>query len=182
MKRFLCLTLLLFAFLPAGPTNTANAQEVFIGEIRMFGFTFCPRGWTEADGQLLDISTYSPLFSLYGTIYGGDGRTTFALPDLRSRVPVHIGEGPGLSSYILGEKGGQEEVSLSVDQMPRHDHEITQLTNPNGTTAGMVSRNGGGEQAIQTTLTGGGASHENRPPFLAIRYCVALEGIFPSRN
>lgn len=162
--------------------QTAYAQEPFIGEIRPVGFTFCPRGWAEADGQLLAITNYEALFSLYGTIYGGDGRTTFGLPDLRGRAAIHTGQGPGLSDYSIGEKGGAETVLLTEQQMPVHNHSFTELTNNNGATPGLVVRTGGGEQPTPTTEAGGSQAHENRPPFLTIRYCVALVGIYPSRN
>ncbi len=163
-------------------TKPALAQEAFIGEIRLVGYTFCPRGWTEADGQLLNISQYSALFSLYGTTYGGDGRTTFGLPDLRSRVPMHVGQGAGLSSYALGQKGGAETVTLTTNQIPSHSHTIVELTAATGTANGSRARTGGGEQDTATSATGGSQSHENRPPYLVLRYCVALEGVYPSRN
>jgi microcystin-dependent protein len=99
-------------------------QEPFIGEIRMFGGTFAPRGWALCDGQLLSISTYTSLFSILGTTYGGDGRTTFALPDLRGRAPIHAGTGPGLSPKTLGQKGGTQTETLSIVQMPSHNHTI----------------------------------------------------------
>ncbi|MEM8487044.1 MAG: tail fiber protein [Bacteroidota bacterium] len=148
----------------------------------MVGFAFCPRGWTEADGQLLDIASHSALFSLYGTIYGGDGRTTFALPDLRSRVPVHQGAGPGLSTYFQGERGGVESVALGESQMPAHTHAVPELSSPAGTDQGLVVRTGDGATSVSTSSTGGAEAHENRPPFLTIRFCIALEGVFPSRN
>lgn len=182
MKRLslVCAFLLISLAIPS--PRQALAQDPFIGEIRLVGFTYCPRGWTDANGQLLNIVDHQALFSLYGTTYGGDGRTTFALPDLRSRVPVHLGQGTGLSDYVLGESGGQETVTLQASEMPTHNHSLNELTTPNGNTPGLVIRNGGGEQAVNTTDAGSGAAHENRPPFLAIRFCIALEGIFPSRN
>ena len=154
------------------------------------GYTFCPRGWAEADGQLLPISQYTALFSLYGTTYGGDGRTTFALPDLRGRVSVHTD-----TSYRLGSKGGEEETILTVSEMPAHNHTI----NASG---GGISKNAAGSilgspnqkiydapVSATTTLagsainnTGGSSAHDNRPPYLTLRACVALQGIFPSRN
>ena len=184
MKKHLLYTLTVLFVLPFLSTNNhAQAQDTpFIGDIKLVGFTFCPRGWVEANGTVLEISNHTALFSLYGTTYGGDGRTTFALPDLRGRVPVHLGEGPGLANYVLGEKGGAENVTITPDQLPVHNHTFTELTDRNGTTSGLVIRNGGGEQATPTTDAGGGQAHENRPPFLVMRYCVALEGVFPSRN
>ncbi len=99
-------------------------MEPFIGQIQLFGFGWAPQGWATCDGQLLSISSNTALFSLLGTTYGGDGRTTFALPDLRGRVPLHQGQGPGLSSYVLGEVLGQESVTLTTQQMPSHTHGI----------------------------------------------------------
>ncbi len=162
--------------------RSAIAQDPFVGEIRMFGFSFCPRGWTEADGQLLAITSNTALFSLYGTTYGGDGRTTFGLPDLRGRVPMHVGNGPGLSSYTQGQKGGVEGVTLTTAQIPAHNHTYVMLTSGMGNVDGIPQRTGGGEQNIATSDTGGGQSHENRQPYLVMRYCVALTGVFPSRN
>jgi microcystin-dependent protein len=97
-------------------------SEPYVGEIRMFAGNFAPRGWAFCDGQLLAVAQNDALFSLLGTIYGGDGRTTFGLPDLRGRVPIHAGSGPGLSPRRLGEKGGQEDVTLSLNELPQHDH------------------------------------------------------------
>ena len=177
------------------PVKQATAgPDPFVGEIMWVGFIFCPRGWAQADGQLLQISQNSALFSLYGTTYGGDGRTTFGLPDLRGRVSVHTGTGPGLSSYSQGQRGGQEQVTLTDNTMPSHNHTI----NASG---GAIDKNaagsilGGSKQKIYdapvnatTTLansaishTGGSAAHENRVPYLTLRACVALEGVFPSR-
>ena len=102
--------------------NLANAQESYLGQIQMFGFNFAPRGWAFCDGQLLPIAQNTALFSLLGTIYGGDGRTTFGLPDLRGRVPVHLGQGPGLANFTIGQKGGFATTTLSVQQMPLHAH------------------------------------------------------------
>jgi microcystin-dependent protein len=99
-------------------------SEPFVGEIRMFAGNFAPRGWSFCNGQLMAISQNSALFSLIGTIYGGDGRTTFALPDLRGRVPLHAGEAPGLSHYALGQRGGAEQVALSVEHLPNHNHAL----------------------------------------------------------
>ena len=177
------------------PFTNAVADEPFIGEIMWVGYNFCPRGWADADGQILPISGNDALFSLFGTIYGGDGSTTFALPDLRGRVPVHTGEGPGLSDYLLGQKGGREEVTLTTNEMPAHNHMI----NASG---GAISKNAAGsilgspskkiyDATANATTTlhgtavsdaGGDAAHENRPPYLTLRACVALVGIFPSRD
>lgn len=175
--------LLVLTFLLLTTPDLATAQsEPFIGQLALVGFNFCPRGWAPAEGQLLPIADNQSLFSLLGTIYGGDGRTTFALPDLRGRVPVHAGQGPGLSNYSQGQSGGAETVTLTTNEMPVHNHTFTELTNSNGSTEGLVVRSGGGDQPTATTNTGASAAHENRPPYLTLRYCIALTGIFPSRN
>lgn len=177
------------------PVKQATADEPLIGEIMWVGYNFCPRGWAQADGQLLQIAQNNALFSLYGTMYGGDGRITFGIPDLRGRVSVHTGTGPGLSSYSLGQRGGQELVTLTANEMPSHNHTI----NASG---GAIDKNAAGsilgstKQKVYdapvnatTTLassaisnTGGNSAHENRVPFLTLRACVALQGVFPSRN
>jgi microcystin-dependent protein len=105
----------------ASPSAHAGA-EPWIGEIAMVGYSFCPRGWIDANGQLLQIAQYQALFSLYGTMYGGDGRTTFGLPDLRGRMAMNVGNGPGLSPRQMGQKGGQETVTIMTSQMPAHTH------------------------------------------------------------
>ncbi|MDQ2696675.1 MAG: tail fiber protein [Pseudomonadota bacterium] len=187
----------------------------FIGAVCLVAFTFCPRGYAEANGQLLPISQNTALFSLLGATYGGDGQTTFALPDLRGRSPVHVGQGPGLSNITLGQQGGAETVTLNLNQIPAHSHNATTSVTANATLRGINSSGnadtpGGnvlaqdprtdiystaaaavdmGATAINASATaatsidnaGGGQPHDNRPPFLGIRYCIALEGIFPSR-
>jgi microcystin-dependent protein len=115
-------TLLSLAFVLSSPLQKAAAFEPFIGQIIWVGFNFCPRGYAEANGQLLAINQNSALFSLYGTTYGGDGRTTFALPDLRGRAMIHAGQGPGLSNINLGQKLGSETTTLTVNQIPAHSH------------------------------------------------------------
>jgi microcystin-dependent protein len=116
-KRLIATALVL-----ATSVSAASADEPFVGEIRTFGFGFCPRGWAALDGQLLAISTNDALFSLLGTIYGGDGRTTFGLPDMRGRIAVHTGNGPGLTSRPMGQKSGTETVTMTSATMPRHTH------------------------------------------------------------
>lgn len=176
-------------------TSVNAASEPFIGEMMWTGANFCPLGWANADGQLLDIAQNTALFSLFGTTYGGDGRVTFGLPDLRGRVAVHAGNGPGLSSYRQGAKGGEEASSLSVGQMPSHNHMINasedkSSKNPNGSILG-ISRLWIYDAPINasTTLdssavseTGDSQPHENRQPYVTLRACVALVGVFPSRN
>ena len=167
-------------------------SEPFIGEIRMVGFNFAPRSWAFCDGQILSISQNTALFSLLGTTYGGDGRTTFALPDLRGRVPLHPGNGPGLSSYTLGQKSGVETVNLTQNQIPAHSHfPLCSSDDPNsgsptsgysaavGTPIYSTSQNG---NMGATSSVGGSQAHENRQPYLAINFCIALQGLFPSRS
>jgi len=168
----------------------------FIAEIIMFGGNFAPRGWALCDGQLLPISQYSALFSILGTTYGGDGRTTFALPDLRGRVPIHPGHGPGLSDYRLGQKSGAETVTLTVAQMPSHNHtmgiseEDGNSNEANGNllataTAGLMYHNGNADGTLNANSirnTGGGQSHTNIQPYLCVNFIIALQGVFPSRS
>ena len=171
-------------------------MEPFLGEIIMFGGNFAPRGWAFCDGQLLPISQNQALFSLLGTIYGGDGRTTFALPDLRGRVSIHQGNGPGLSDYRLGSKGGAENVTLTAAQIPAHNHAI-KAANQGGDDSDPTTANGFGsaandlylETAPGTTMqngimsnTGGNQQHTNIQPYLAINFIIALQGTFPSRS
>lgn len=187
-------------------------SEPFVGQIQPFGFNFAPRGWAKCDGQLLAISTNTALFSLLGTTYGGDGRTTFALPDLRGRVPMSDGTGPGLSTRKIGQKSGSETVTLNVTQMPAHDHSGTgtvtgtvqansgagDTDNPAGNTLATLSRTNQystagpntamhddtvtGTGIFTTSMAGGSQSHNNMQPFLVINYCIALVGLFPSRS
>lgn len=166
----------------------------FIGQIQPFGFNFPPRGWATCDGQLLPISQNTALFALLGTTYGGDGRTTFALPDLRGRVPIHMGNGPGLSSYTIGQKSGVETVTLTVPQLPSHNH--THACSSDDPNAGSPVNNVPAAVAnpiystTQNALmspsvignAGGSQPHENRQPYLTINFCICLQGIFPSRN
>jgi microcystin-dependent protein len=172
-------------------------MEPFLGQIQAFGFNFAPRMWAMCNGQLLPIASNSALFSLLGTIYGGDGRTTFALPDLRGRSIVHAGQGPGLSNIPIGQKGGQENVTLITNNLPPHNHAT--VMNLGGTAeeagAGHFLATSGAlfaeDAAAGSTLntgaitsgnTGGGQSFNNRNPFLGINVCIALQGIYPSRN
>lgn len=178
-------------------SKPAEADEVFIGTIRYFGFNFAPRGWTFCDGQLLAVSQNDALFALLGTTYGGDGRTTFGLPDMRGRLPVHQGQGLGLSSYHMGQKGGVEQVTLTANQIG-HTHNLrahnsegnqasptghTLAANSNDITyndaAPSVAMNG---DAITATGSATPDAHENRPPFLGVYCNIALVGVFPSRN
>lgn len=170
-------------------------SEPFIGEIRMFGGNFAPRGWAYCDGQLLSIASNTALFSILGTTYGGDGRVTFALPDLRGRLPMHPGTGPGLSPRRLGDRAGVEAVTLTAAQLPAHNHPLV------GTSATPTTAAPGGAQlptgssrvyatgtpdavlaASSIGSTGGSIPHENMPPFATVSFIIALQGIFPSRS
>jgi len=168
----------------------------FVGQIQAFGFNFAPRGWAKCDGQLLAISQYNALFSLLGTMYGGDGRTTFGLPDLRGRSIVGIGTGPGLSNIKQGEKGGSENATLTINNMPNHNHSVQVQVNtgvgsePDPTGFIANEPNGFAEDAtanahlggVTQASVGGGQSFGIRSPFLGIEVCIALEGVYPSRN
>jgi microcystin-dependent protein len=172
------------------------STEPYIGTIMLFAGNFAPQGWAQCDGQLLPISQYDALFSLIGTTYGGDGQTTFALPDLRSRVPVHQGRGPGLSSYTIGENGGVESVTLTAGQLAAHTHPAlgnsgagTQNSPAGGVWAGSsVSIYSAGASAntamspAAVSNSGGSQPHDNMLPFTAFNFCIALEGIFPSQS
>ena len=171
-------------------------SEPFVGEIRMFAGNFAPRGWAFCDGQLLAVSQNDALFSLLGTIYGGDGRTTFGLPDLRGRIPLHAGHGPGLSERRLGAKGGEEKVTLTVNQLPSHGHAINASTtaananNPSGALIGdspsidVFSESSPNTPLASSAITsvGGSRSHTNLMPFLCVHFIIALVGIYPSRH
>ncbi len=153
-----------------------------LGEILIVGFNFPPRGWALCDGQLLPINQNQALFSLLGTIYGGDGRTTFALPDLRGRASFGFGQGNGLSSHPIGEQGGAETHTLTTAQIPSHSHTFPEVqVRGAGTQIPGVSS---GENLNTSVPLGGsgGQAHDNMPPFLVLNYCIALQGIFPSRN
>ncbi len=179
----------------------AHAQSRYIGDIFIAGYTYCPRGTTSAEGQLLAISQFTALFSLYGTTYGGNGTTNFQLPDLRSRSPIGQGPGPGLSNYPQGAEGGVENITLTTNQLPTHSHTATvNVSRSNATTRAptnayfsRATTNTYEENTAPTgdtmnagTLsvanTGNGQAYNNRNPYLSLRYCVVLEGIFPSRN
>lgn len=169
----------------------------FIGEIRLFGGNFAPVGWAFCSGQTLPISQNDALFALIGTTYGGDGVTTFNLPNLQSRVPIHQGQGPGLANYVMGQAAGVEQVTLTTSNMPAHTHGVTgdSATGTANSPAGNVWANSTGAKqftpsAPNTTMnpaaiggaSGGGQPHDNMVPFLVVSFIIALEGIFPSRN
>lgn len=172
-------------------------MEPFLGQIMMVGFNFAPRGWARCDGQLLQISQYSALFALLGTQFGGDGVVTFGLPDLRGRVPIHAGNGPGLPSYSMGQKAGTESTTLSLAHLPPHNHAVTiNASSAEGDTAlpggHALAKSGSGgytTQATDSTLAGvsssdrgSGQSHSNMQPYQAVNFIIALQGLFPSRD
>lgn len=166
-------------------------SEPFLGEVRIFGFSFAPRGWAQCDGQILPISQNQALFALLGTTYGGDGRTSFALPDLRGRVPVHRGD-----VVTLGQRAGAEAHTLTASEIPAHRHgaggsgDQATSTDPAGAVSASQRRRGpriyaaGGTPValLGDRVAGGGQAHENMQPFLALNFCIALQGLFPPRN
>ena len=173
----------------------------FLAEIRIFGFNFPPTGWAFRNGQLLPISQQTALFSLLGTTYGGDGRSTFALPNMQGNAPMHPGQGPGLSLHDLGETGGTETVTLLVTEIPAHGHPVTAsasqgLLNTPSTSTGLARSKAGDAYVLQTPQppplvqmyantigpVGGGLSHNNMMPYLALNFCIALRGVFPPRT
>ena len=170
-------------------------MEPFIAQIIMFGGNFAPRGWALCDGQLLPISSNSALFSILGTTYGGDGRTTFGLPDLRGRVAMHQGSGPGLTTRRLGEDGGLEANTLNTNHLPAHDHTFAQPAStedgnqsdpennyPAVHAGGFFTSTDADLGAGTTGSAGGGQAVNNMPPFQAVNFIIALVGTFPSRN
>ncbi|MDD9716424.1 tail fiber protein [Dinoroseobacter sp. PD6] len=174
----------------------AHAQEAYLGQIIMGGWNFCPRGTAPLNGQLIQISQNSALFSLLGTQFGGDGRTTFALPDMRGRVALHNGTGPGLTNKRIGARGGSETNTLTVDQLPPHAHALTGTStaantpSPAGALPATTGRDssyaagsadtGMGAGAIGST--GGGQPVNNMPPYTVVQMCIVTQGLFPSRS
>lgn len=178
-------------------------MEPFLGQIVIFGGNFAPRNWALCDGQLLPIAQYQALYSILGTTYGGDGRTTFALPDLRGRVPLSQGQGPGTSNRILGSKGGAETTTLIAANLPAHNHTAsasihlgTAANAPTGTnnyiplttganffsnTKGTTNLNAGAS-TVTVNNNGNSTAFNNIQPYLAVNYLIALQGLFPSRN
>ncbi len=174
--------------------------DPFVAEIRIFPFNFAPKGWAFCDGQLLPISQNTALFSLLGTTYGGDGKSTFALPNMQGNAPMHPGQGPGLSLHDLGEESGTQFVTLLQSEIPIHQHNVGRAANVTGdqvTPGGAVwamSGAGRGAAALYIAgpptgkvnpnslgLTGGSQPHNNMQPFLTLSFCIALQGVFPAR-
>jgi microcystin-dependent protein len=185
--------------------------DPFVAEVRIFGFQFAPKGWAFCNGQIMPISQNTALFSLLGTTYGGDGKSTFALPDLQGRAALHPGQGPGLSLYDLGQEGGEEAVTLLQSEMPSHPHTVGGALAANGTSqdptgniwaqaelgprasvnayAPAASINGKVNPNILAvgnppipTVAGGGLPHNNLMPYLTLNFCIALQGVFPPRT
>jgi microcystin-dependent protein len=171
--------------------GTSNVSEPFLAEIRIVGFNFAPRGWTLCDGQILPINQNWSLYSLLGTTYGGDGRTSFGLPDLRGRTPIHVG-----NSYPLGTSGGEETHTLNDNEMPQHTHSLRASsqdgalhTPQNAYWAATSTRSAFSNGVPDTTMAsanviamGDGQAHNNMQPYLALNFIIALQGLFPSRN
>jgi microcystin-dependent protein len=171
-------------------------MDPFVAEIRIFPFNFAPKGWAFCNGQLLPISQNTALFSLLGTTYGGDGKSTFALPNMEGNAPMHPGQGPGLSLHDLGETGGSETVTLLVSEIPGHSHSLnaSKADAVERLPAGQLPANGVGgivAYAAPGALTqfspmglapaGGDLPHNNMMPFLTLNFCIALQGVFPPR-
>jgi microcystin-dependent protein len=169
--------------------------DQFVAEIRIFPFNFAPTGWAFCDGQLLPLSQNTALFSLLGTTYGGNGKSTFALPDMQGNVPLHTGQGPGLSLYDLGQTGGSETVTLLESEIPAHTHQLRgnpALGDSPVPTNNALARFGGAYQTNTNGLTplapealppaGGDQPHNNLMPYLTLNFCIALQGVYPPRT
>lgn len=192
MKKIYLLTTILFlAF------THINAQDAYLGDIKMTGASFNQYGWLACEGQLLQIAQYNALYSLLGTTYGGDGVYTFALPDLRSRVPVGVGTGPGLPTYAQGSTGGSPTNTLSIANLPAHSHSVTAITE-DGNSSLPTNNFPAGTKLLDkeyattgtaTTMnanmigqTGSNTAINNMQPYLTVRYVICVEGYYPSRN
>ncbi|UOQ96783.1 tail fiber protein [Hymenobacter sp. 5317J-9] len=180
-------------------------MDPFLGEIRLMPYSYAPKGWLLCQGQIMSIASNTALFALLGTTFGGDGKSTFGIPDLRGRTYVGVGQGPGLSSYVAGQATGTESVTLQLNQMPAHVHSLAPAAMPAGTAGAdltavsndyyapvpngqpnQYSLDGGPNMAADVLsgtaeAAGGSQGHENRMPFLVMNYCIATQGLFPSR-
>ena len=174
-------------------------SQPFVGEIRMFGFNFAPTGWAMCNGQLLPIAQNTALFSLLGTNYGGNGQSTFGLPNLPGRAPIHSGQGPGLTDRIIGETGGTPTVTLISGEMPVHNHSQGAY-NATGNQSSPANHAGAMAKALRQSVNlysssntatmnlaalppvGSSLPHNNLPPFRALNFCIAMQGVYPSRN
>lgn len=194
--RSLISIVFLLCLLAQSPQVLAQGSDPFIGQLALVPYNFAPRGWAFCEGQILPISQNTALFSLLGTTYGGDGQVTFALPDLRGRVPISAGQGPGLADYILGQTGGEETTTLTIAQMPAHSHaaladpDVGSSDSPGGNTparnAAGVPQYGSATSASLAAgaigVTGGSQPHNNLQPYLTLHWIIALQGIFPTQN
>lgn len=172
--------------------------DPFVAEIRIFPFNFAPKGWAFCNGQLLPISQNTALFSLLGTYYGGDGKSTFALPDMQGNAPIHAGQGAGLSEYFLGQLSGTTDVALLISEIPLHPHTLQAFATPadlKEPQAGAVLTRTQNGALYNTTIsnfvtmapqaltpTGGSLPHNNMMPYLTLNFCIALQGVFPPRT
>ena len=198
LSRTTCATLTTLSLAGLAGPAAAQASDPFIGQIMCAAFNFAPRGWAELNGQTLQIQTNTALFSLLGTTYGGNGQTTFSLPDMRGRMLLHFGQGPGLSGHFIGEAAGTEAVTLSNAQLPAHNHTVTPQGSPSDAT--LVSPANGvpatkarttlyapgpGTVAMSPVLTSQSGSSQPvpvMPPSLTVGCYIALVGVFPARN
>ena len=193
--------MILSLFMGLGVTSALPAMagdDAYIGEVILTPFTFCPVGFAEASGQLIPVQQNPALYSLLGNVYGGDGRTNFALPNLNGRVPIGIGQGPGLSPYVRGQVTGTETRTVTLNNLPPHTHTVRASSlnpdqasfqdgllptfRPNQTVYRTAPQVGGafGDQSVSTT--GGGQSMTNMQPYLAMRWCISTQGVFPPRD
>jgi microcystin-dependent protein len=178
-------------------------SQPFVGQVIRIGFNFPPAGWMQCVGQLVPISQYGTLFQLIGTTYGGDGQETFALPDLRGRTALSMGQGQGLSNYLIGQNGGTETVTLTTQQIPAHQHMVNAVASAGtsgtpGTSVQLADQGPQGSTQVFTyapfdgatpaglspqsiAINPGSQPHENRQPFLVIRYCISMFGVFPAQ-
>ncbi|MFN0148415.1 MAG: phage tail protein [Dehalococcoidia bacterium] len=172
--------------------------DPFVAEIRIFPFNFAPTGWAQCDGQIMPIAQNTALFSLLGTTYGGDGKSTFALPNLQGRAPMQPGQGPGLSQYVLGEEGGLETVTLLESETPGHTHvmqahdlDLGELNAPASNRSLAKSANATAYTAAANLVglspsalapAGGDQPHNNMQPYLTLNFCIALQGVYPPRS
>jgi microcystin-dependent protein len=195
-RRSLRWPLIVFGLMLIAVRIDVCSAQAILGEIYLVSYNFSPVGFAECNGQILSISQNTALFSLLGTTYGGDGRTTFALPDLRDRVPVGAGQGPGLSAYLQGQTGGEASHVLTIAEMPSHTHVINADSGEASSAHAQVSlfaRNAervpvyAGEPTTTAAAnaigsSGGGTAHNHLQPYLGLKYIIALQGVFPARN
>lgn len=189
IKKVCLIVLIIICFGFTTEEEPAYDQVGFIGEVKLFAGNFAPRGWALCNGQLLAINNNQALFSILGTTYGGDGRTTFALPDLRGRVAVSPGTGPGLSTYRLGQRGGSEYHTQTVAESPNMNYPIPAFETefekisslPRGASS-VITTGSAPNTKIYTERTGGNQSMNNVQPFLSVNYIICLNGVYPSRS